>query len=714
MDKPVRESESTKLTPKAIAGRFKIVRELGRGGAGIVYEGVQLSVDRRVAIKVLLADHQAKDDHVERFEREAKAIARLSHTNCITLFDFGYSDEFRANYMVMEYIEGEELFAITRDRKLPLEIALRIAIQLAEAIAHAHKHGILHRDLKPENVLVTTDWEVKVLDFGLARLLDLFAADSGGRRLTAEGAIFGTPAYMSPEQCSGDLDVTVRSDIYSLGIVLYELFEGQLPFQGKEVVKILVQHAKDPPPPMQGDIPQDVKALVMQMLAKDPHSRPRTGTQVADRLRAALIHLANESPELSADVSQEIQRSLLRGIDRTNQTGEIIRITEDGLETGTEPMDDELDLVEPGIRVPTMELGGRKLQDYALGALIAEGPNCSVFRGTSPTAGDVAIRVYNDEIPPAVRGSNEFAQRLAALQRLRGPTVAAVLDSGHDPQADRFYTVGEFVNGDDLRAICAAGRAPIELAVLIARDVAMALNVAHTNGIVHRGLTPSNVMLSPGAEGRPRAKVLDFGVAAIAEVRPPTYEGAAPESLHYTAPEQLRGDETTTASDLYAFGVILYQLLSGHTPFEAKGHTELATQILTSTSPPLAEYVREVPEPLSELVAQMMNKNPAKRPPTAQEVLTRLNAIQANAQVREVRVDHQGKSTDVVGAWRLRRSVQAPAPGGQTVRQRSTSQEHAIPDDDEFVAPSRAGAIVLAMAVAAALVVLAYVLLDLS
>lgn len=270
-----------------IDGRYRIVRKIGVGTTAAVYEGVQLSVERRVAIKILKPTHYDDDNFRERFTREAKALTRLSHTNCIALHDFAYSDDVGSLYMVVEYVDGVELFDLMKNSHLPFVRSLRISNQIAEALSHTHRQGILHRDLKPENVVIGKEDVVKVLDFGLARIVDLFG-DESGRRLTADGTIYGTPAYMSPEQCGGEVEVTVHSDIYSLGIILYQLFEGKLPFDSREIVAILIKHKTEPPPPMQAPVPARLKALIYRMLEKDKSNRPNTAHEVADVLRARL------------------------------------------------------------------------------------------------------------------------------------------------------------------------------------------------------------------------------------------------------------------------------------------------------------------------------------------------------------------------------------------------------------------------------------------
>ncbi len=304
-----------------------------------MYEGVQLSVDRKVAIKVLHPNYSVRGDFQERFSREAKAIARLNHTNCITLYDFGVSEEFDSLFMVTEYVEGRELFDVMLDG-VGLREALDCVIQIADAVEHAHQHNILHRDLKPENVLVAEDDVVKVLDFGMARIIDELASQNTGR-LTEQGAIYGTPAYMSPEQCKGDIDVTPQTDLYSLGVILYELVEGRLPFESPQILEILGMHVNREVPPLTVDVPERLESLIMSMMAKRQVERPSSAAIVADTLRSVLLEIPDESGGRDTlDASQEINRTLLEFGD-SDATGEGIRSTLDGLEESS-PGDDEV------------------------------------------------------------------------------------------------------------------------------------------------------------------------------------------------------------------------------------------------------------------------------------------------------------------------------------------------------------------------------------
>lgn len=285
-----------KYIGEVVDGRYRLDDLLGEGAMGAVYSGNQLAVDRRVAVKLLHPFLQRNKDFKARFELEARALARLSHPNCITLFDFGYCDELEIFYMVLEFVEGDVLADWLVDR-VAYSDAIQIAFRVALALEHAHGQGILHRDLKPENIMVSRDasgaLNVKVLDFGLARLLVSEDVDeeptqepgTRQRRLTKAGEIYGTPAYMSPEQCRGSRDLSESSDLYALGVMLFELIENRLPFFADSPAEIMVKQLSDPAPKVKAEIDDDIRMLVEWMLRKEPLERPANAGQVLDVLR---------------------------------------------------------------------------------------------------------------------------------------------------------------------------------------------------------------------------------------------------------------------------------------------------------------------------------------------------------------------------------------------------------------------------------------------
>jgi eukaryotic-like serine/threonine-protein kinase len=267
--------------PRTLAGRYRLEAVIGRGGMSTVYRAADLALDRTVAVKVALDPlAEANPVYVARFKREARAAAALSHPNAVTVYDAGADGATR--FIVMEYVEGRSLAQILRDEgRLEPERAARITEQVADALAAAHAAGIIHRDIKPGNVMVSAQDHVKVLDFGIARTRDAVT-------LTQTASVMGTAPYMSPEQAMGR-PADARSDIYSLGCVLYEMLTGKPPFMADVPAAVLHQHVSveaTPPSAANPDVPPALDALVIQMLAKDPEERPQTAGEVCDRLTA--------------------------------------------------------------------------------------------------------------------------------------------------------------------------------------------------------------------------------------------------------------------------------------------------------------------------------------------------------------------------------------------------------------------------------------------
>src|SRR2546430_8078296 len=265
----------------ALAGRYTIERELGRGGMATVYLARDLKHDRLVALKVLHAELAAALGP-ERFLREIRLAARLQHPHLLSVHDSG--EAAGQLWFTMPYIEGESWRdRLKRDQQLPVEDALRIARGAAEALDCAHRHGVIHRDVKPENILLS-DGHPLLADFGIARAL------RGDEQLTNTGMAVGTPAYMSPEQASGQRALDARTDVYALGCVLYEMLTGHPPFLGTTPQEVLARHTLDPVPPLRArrpDLPAPLERAVFKALAKAPADRFATAGAFSEALTAA-------------------------------------------------------------------------------------------------------------------------------------------------------------------------------------------------------------------------------------------------------------------------------------------------------------------------------------------------------------------------------------------------------------------------------------------
>ena len=271
--------------PKRL-GHFRIVKRLGSGGMGVVYRAVDEKLHRDVALKLLTAGIGDGDDRRKRFEREARAIAALSHPNIVAVHSVEHEDG--NAFLVMELIEGETIADAIPKGGMELLRLLDVAVPLAGAVAAAHEHGIVHRDLKPQNVMITSEGAIKVLDFGLAKLAEAPLGDSSPQAatMTIDGRILGTPAYMSPEQAEGKV-VDARSDVFSLGVMLYEMAVGELPFSGGSTISLISSVLRDDPAPIHSrrpGLPPQLWRIVRRCLAKEPKRRYQSSRDLCNDL----------------------------------------------------------------------------------------------------------------------------------------------------------------------------------------------------------------------------------------------------------------------------------------------------------------------------------------------------------------------------------------------------------------------------------------------
>jgi serine/threonine-protein kinase len=277
-------------------GRYEIISELGQGAMGVVYKATDPLIDRIVAIKTInlgLALDE-KDEYEGRFYQEAKAAGRLSHPNIVTIFDLGKSED--VAYIAMEFLQGKELREILDDAEaMPVGRILDIVSQVALGLAYAHEHGIVHRDVKPSNIMVSSEGHVKITDFGIARM------ESASVR-TQTGMVLGSPKYMSPEQVLGKL-IDQRSDIFSLGVVLYEILAGRPPFSGENVNAIMYQILNNIPPPpgsVNSNVPDMLNFIVAKALAKGQDDRYQNANDLAHDLRSCRESLLRSSTAFNA------------------------------------------------------------------------------------------------------------------------------------------------------------------------------------------------------------------------------------------------------------------------------------------------------------------------------------------------------------------------------------------------------------------------------
>ncbi len=542
---------------------YEILGVLERGGMGVIYKAVQTGINRVVALKMIRSGECADEQELVRFRVEAQAVAQLDHPHVVRIYDFG---EWRPGegtqtlpYFSMEYIDGGSLDKRLAKGPLPPRHAAELTEQLARAIHFVHQRGIVHRDMKPANVLLTSDGLPKIADFGLAKKLD------GDMGLTLTKTVMGTASYMAPEQAAGKTrDVGASADIYAIGSILYEMLSGRPPFKADTREMTIFQViTEDPVPPThhRSDVPAELEAICLKCLEKEPLDRFATAEALADDLRRWL----NGEPISIAVTTEE---------DRHSRWARRV---------GYEIMD-----------------------------LLGCGRTGYVYKARQLSLN----RLVTLKLLPAPahldKGEqSRFREEAESVARLQHSSIAQIYDLGE--QQGQPYLVFEYLDGSGLAEKVSDAALPWRSAAEMAESLARTLQYAHQRGIIHYGLTPSCVLLTP--DGVP--KITRFGVARM--LGQPSESGeeelAAQCVSSYAAPEQIDGlpEEISPTVDVYALGAILYFLLTGRPPFVAVTLEETRQQILNTDPVRPSQFRVDLPPDLEAACLKCLAKNPAHR-----------------------------------------------------------------------------------------------------
>jgi serine/threonine protein kinase len=630
----------TELPPQF--GRYRVKQKLGGGGMGSVYLVENTELEREEALKV--PHFEAGDDTQlrERFLREAKSAAKLDHANLCPVYDAGVRDGIC--YLTMRYLEGKLLTEYT-GKAQPARKAVEIATKLAQALEAAHGKGVIHRDLKPSNIMMVAGVGPVVMDFGLAKLVR-----QPDKTLTQAGATIGTPAYMPPEQVHGDVEqMGPASDVYTLGVILYELLTGRLPFEGTTGAifgKILYT---EPPLP---------SALV-------PGLNP-----VLDGIcRKAMAKAATDRyPSMKAFAAALVE--YLRSTPATAGAGNLVSTAVDKAAIFQAPT------VAPGPRVDgstsfastrSVEGGNRSLaRPDSLPSGLADHPVYDNIRELGHGGMGVVYLAHNrlvdrDEVlkvlSPGLMGQagieERFLREIRAVAKLRHPNIVAAYIAFRLGESIVFAM--EYIKGQDLsKLVKLKGPLPVGHACHFIQQAAQGLQHAFEQGMVHRDIKPGNLMLSRRGDSAV-IKILDFGLAKAArEQEADTGLAHAVQMLgtpDYVAPEQIRNAQgADVRADIYSLGCTLYYLLTGGPPFQAASPYDLLQAHHSMYAKPLNLLRPEVPSELAAVVARMMAKEPEQRfqtPSAVAEALKPFGKL-SSAEFKSTRPEPSGsKSTEV-------------------------------------------------------------------
>lgn len=587
-------------------GHFTIKQKIGEGGMGAVYLAEHDLMGKKVAIKILLSQWTQRPVIVQRFRNEAIAMASLQHPNIVGIDDCGQLAN-GAWYIIMEYLEGGGLSRFCKSHgRLSEHVVLHILCQVAAALEVAHKRGIVHRDLKPENIFLIAKKGnphfVKVLDWGISKL-----GEQDGSGITNAGMAAGTPSYMAPEQILDLHSADRRTDVFALGAIAYRMLTGGwLPFHRGDrpqdfsnlsLTAIRDLQLREDPTPLRQRIPdvnERVESAILSALHRDPARRPQTARQFILLLAAAI-----------------------RGDDAFNLPGaDIVKAyAPELLEIGN---------LEETVRA--VKASPQRRSRYNFGDKLGEGGMAEVFRATQVGAEGFTRPIAIKRVLPGFSSTAQFASmfiqeaRLASL--LDHPNIVAVIDFDRDEEG-RLFLAMEYVSGRDLATIAATGPLPISTIIFVVEEILSGLGYAHNlpvdngpSGLIHRDVSPHNVLIS--WEGA--VKVSDFGIAKARHASAATASTLIKGKPQYMSPEQANGEALDGRSDLFAVGILLWELLTGRHLFEGATREAFA-QIFFRQIPPPSTVAADVPRDLDAVTMRLLAREKDARYATAEDAI---------------------------------------------------------------------------------------------
>ncbi|MEA2564307.1 MAG: eukaryotic-like serine/threonine-protein kinase [Acidobacteriota bacterium] len=551
---------------------YRLLERLAAGvRGGAVFKAQDLELERLVALKLLPAVGREEDRL--HLASEAAAASALEHPNICPTYEVGETEDGRL-FVAMAFLEGETLAAKIARGPLKTEVAVDLASQVASGLSRAHEHGLVHRNLKPSNVLVTSDGQARILDFGIASLDDR-------TRITGEDTPAGLLAYRAPEQLRGE-PADLRADVWSLGVIFYEMLTGQRPFPGGALANVANTAELIPPSALREGVPAELDRITARALARKRGERyPR-----ADDLRADL-------------------RGFLRG---------------SSSKVSVPTFSHWPDQLPP---VTMFNVVPREVGPYRVGEILGGGGMGIVYRAEDTRLGrTVALKFLPPELTRDPVAKARFLQEARTASALDHPNICTVYDVG-ETENHQLYLAMPCYDGETLRRKVERGPLPLAEAVDYALQVSKGLAKAHRQGIIHRDVKPANLMVT----GDGVVKILDFGIAKLAGEAGLTRTGSTLGTPAYMSPEQMRGTEVDGRTDLWALGVVMYEMVTGRRPFLGDHESGLRQAILEQEPEPLIRLRPDAPPELVSVIQRLLAKDVASRYPTADAAVADLRPL---------------------------------------------------------------------------------------
>lgn len=597
---PVEKELSGARLPQVI-GRYKFEAELGQRDNLIVYRAHDVELERQVALKILLPQFIAGSDFRARFQREVELISALKHPCIVEVYDFG---EYEGRpYVVMPYLAGGTLEGRLQTGPLDLQVLAPTIERIASALDEAHARHIIHAQLMPSNILFDGQDQAYLSDFSHAALVDTWADFS--QRESAARVV----SYMSPEQIQALIEknappVDGRSDIYALGVILFQALTGQLPYQAETVYDTAMAHLNAPIPLLhrvKPGVPKTYQGLINRTLAKKPADRYSTAGALANHLKEVLAGRWYMS-KISGLVSMKTEAA-----------------------STSSP-------VEPDSSSPSQAplLTGSTFGRYQLGKELGRGGMGAVYLAYDPdTKRQVALKVLLDHLAATASFRKQFQREAKLIAMLNHEYIAPIYDFGE--YHNQPFIVIPYLSGGTLANRLAQGRLKSNQLASIIKRVAVALDEAHRHNIIHQDVKPGNILFNDKGE----AFLSDFGIAVL-QVNDLVAESPLGGTPHYMSPEQIRvimkkeGRENLDGrSDIYALGVILFEMLTGQVPYPSGTPREIAMAHLTQPVPRLDTLKPDLPAAYQQVIDRALAKDPDQRYQTGQALAKDIQELAA-------------------------------------------------------------------------------------